>query len=204
VSGDVSGNTGVVFQKVVTSIHRSFRIERRTELVSYGRLNPSSVAVVGAGLTFKIDDCQGYASLQGAFDQYRIVGVEMMFKPINGIAPPGTGASGDAFLIAAVDLDSIVAPTVYGDLAQFDKKNRILVAPGQTGVLSFQPSPLGVVENSAGTTSIATVLSPSGWIDFAVIAKYYGLKTLLTQTTTTTTNRWEMWAEITYECRSQN
>jgi hypothetical protein len=202
--GDLTGYTGMVYNRVETSIRRQPRIERRTELVNYGTAASSNLAAVGGGLTFKISDCQGYAACQAAFDQYRIVGIEFMFKTMQGPAPPSITATANVHLLAAVDLDSATPPSVYGDIAQYDKKVRILLSPGQSGVLAFQPSPIGSLDTGTGA-QLAQVMDPDVWIDFANdTVRYYGLKYLLTQDTTTTQLRWDLWAEITYECCSRN
>jgi len=186
------------------SVLRPRRIERRTELVNYGTAASSNLAGVGGGLTFKISDLPGYSALQSAFDQYRIIGVEFNFKTMQGPPAPSISATANVHLIAAVDFDSATPPSTYGDLAQYDKKFRILCGPGQSGTIAFKPSPIGSLDTSTGA-QLASVLSPMTWIDFANdTVRYYGLKYYLTQDTTTTQLRWDLWAEVTYECCSQN
>jgi hypothetical protein len=202
--GDLVGYDGIVYNRVVRSINRPLRIERRTELVDYGTIASSAAAVVAGGFTFKISDTAGYASLQSSFDQYRIIGIEFQFKALNTPTVPTTTGQCTSYLIAAVDLDSASAPAVFGDLAQFDKKSRILCTPGQTGMLAFRPSPIGDVEATAGV-SPSLILKPDVWMDFADASiKYYALKYLVTQNTTTAQTRWQAMAEIIYECCSQS
>ncbi len=202
--GDLVGYNGIVFNRVIRSIARPLKIERRTELVNYGTVASSNAGVSAAGFTFKISDCPGYASLQTAYDQYRIIGIEFLFKALNTPTAPTTTGQCTSHLLAAVDLDSVAAPTTYGDLAQFDKRSRILLSPGQSGCLAFKPSAIGDVDNTLGAAA-SLVLKSDAWMDFAdPTVKYYGIKYLITQNATTAQTRWELWAELTYECASQN
>jgi hypothetical protein len=202
--GDLVGYNGMVYNRVERSIMRPLRIERRTELINFGTVVSSNSAVNASGFTFKMSDAPGYASLQTAFDQYRIIGIEFIFKALNTPTAPTTTGQCTSHLLAAVDLDSVAAPTTYGDIGQFDKRSRILLSPGQSGVLAFKPSPIGDVDNTLGAAA-TLVLKPDAWMDFAdPTVKYYGLKYLITQNATTAQTRWELWAEMTYECASQN
>jgi hypothetical protein len=205
-SGDNSGYTGVVVQHYVPNIKKTYRTERRTELVNYGTATSSASAVVSGGFSFRIADLVGALALQTAFDQYRIRGVEFMFKPLTQPSVPTTNPTSNSFLIAAVDLDSAGTSSLYSDLAQYDKRQRLLLSPGQAGVIAFSPCPIAEVDATSGAAS-AGVITPNTWIDFAVTdVRYYGLKWLITQQAVGSTAfvRWEMWAEVTYECRSQN
>lgn len=202
--GDLVGYDGIVFNRVERSMTRPLKIERRTELVNYGTATSSNAGVVAAGLTFKINDCPGYASLQTAFDQYRIKNIEFIFKCLNTPTAPTFSGQCTSHLIAAVDLDSVSAPSTYGDLAQFDKRSRILLSPGQSGILAFCPSAIADVDNTVGAAP-SMILKGDAWLDFAdPTVKYYGIKYLITQNATTSHSRWELWAEVTYECASQN
>ncbi len=177
-------------------------MQTRTELVSLGTLSSSSAATVAGAYVFQVDDLPGYTALLGSFDQYRLIMVELIVKSIVTPALPGLTANGDSHLLMAVDFDNNSAPTSLGELAQYGKQTRILLGPGQSGVLQFEPTTKTTVDDGAST--FGAILPRLTWIDFVAPATvYYGVKYFIPQSTTTSVTRWSVWAEVTYQCRSQ-
>jgi hypothetical protein len=199
-SGDVSGAYGVVAQRYFGSMLKPLRIEKVTEVVDKGVLVSSNAAVGAYGFAFAASDTTGFTSLSAAYDQYRIVGIECIFKPLNAMNVPATSDTG-VVLIAGVDFDTVSAPSAFTTIAQYDKQLRILLGQGQAGVLGFRPSPIA-------TASAATlpILPPTdSWIDTGDgSVQYAGLRVIVTQAPSTALTRWRLFVEYTIEYRSRN
>jgi hypothetical protein len=201
-AGDTSGAYGVVVQRYYGSINKPLRIERVTEVVDLGVLVSSSAAIGAYGFGFSAADTTGFSSLSAAFDQYRIVSIECIFKPLNSLNVPATSDTG-VVLIAAVDFDTASAPAAFTTLAQYDKQLRILLGQGQAGVLAFRPNPLLTFPSAGGDSAI---LPPTdSWIDSGDgTVNYAGLRVIVTQAPSSALTRWRLFAEYTIEYRSRS
>jgi hypothetical protein len=202
-SGDATGYSGCVVQNFVPSTKSvNYRIQRVTLGVEEGYINSSSSADFAAGYSFQAGLVPQFNDYTAVYDSYRIVGIEARFIAIT--VPPGVLSTpvGTACLIAAVDLDSDTVPVSLGDLLGYDKKQRMMLGPGQSGVFGFRPSPQGALVNSSGVNSPAAIMDSSTWIDCAKDdIEFFGLKVFIDQEPTASVNMWRLMFEYTFEFR---
>jgi len=127
------------------------------------------------GIDFAIDLLPNYTEFKNLFDQYRILGVKLMFIPNSNVSTglaQGTGAwpRGIPTISWVIDLDDSNPPTSVNNLLEhqrshtryFNKPISIFVKPRAHNTI-------------AGSSS--ALLSRSQWIDFTYdTVPYYGVK----------------------------
>lgn len=145
----------------------------------------------------------GFADFSSAFDQYRIIGIEARFVPTTMPSAPFTTAIGSCLLVAAADLDGDSDPITEQSMFSYDKKQRIMLGPGQAGLLAFKPCFVGIAANTAGGTVPAVVGDPDQWIEMAYDNLVYnGLRVLITPVPSTAWIVWDLYFEYTIEFRT--
>jgi len=138
----------------------------------------SSVSVISAGTVVPVlTNFSGYADLIGAFDQYRILMIEIVLRPQSNTNTAATSNYGE--LATVLDYDDGTALSTFSAAIQYQN---CIVTPGYEQVRRCFKPRVALAAYSGTFTSYAN--SPGEtWIDSSSTGvKFYGMKYVWTTT----------------------
>jgi len=158
--------------KLPSTDNRVFRINDRYPVTT---ITTSTSSVVFTACQFQVSGMGNISALQGLFDQYRIVGVEVLIVPqSNFIAAAATATAG--MMHSVVDYDD--ATPLANEQNALDYQNCLTSSASDGHFRKFVPH-AAVAAYSGAFTSFTNVESP--WIDAAYPSvQHYGLKVVNT------------------------
>jgi len=157
----------------------------------------NAAAVIGA-ITYSLAaNCQDYSAYTGAFDQYRILMAETIFRPRGNVSQIAS-TNGLGTLYTAIDYDD--AGTVSGLALLANYENCIITAPYQQNRRCLKPR-AALAAYSGTFTSYANVEAP--WIDAASPSViHYGLKYGVDAGTTGDLQSWDTTTRVVFQFRA--
>jgi len=140
-------------------------------------LTSAAAANTFACLTFTFNSLADYTYYQGVFDQYRVMGMECLFKPSQSTISAST-YTGSVYTVVDYDDNNTITPTQALDYA-----NCIQSSVGTTLVRSFVPHVADALYAGGVFTSFGNRTSP--WIDTGSAGVvHFGLKIAIDPTST--------------------
>jgi hypothetical protein len=174
------GTTQLVPWDPLENVTDSMRIPRvlgsvyttcKTTVTDSAIVQSSTQPTIGAITYTLAGNCQDYSSYTGAFDQYRILMAETIFRPRANVSQISS-TNGLGTLYTVIDYDD--ASTVSGLALLANYENCIITAPYQQNRRCLKPR-CALAAYSGTFTSYANVEAP--WIDAASPSViHYGLK----------------------------
>jgi len=158
-------------------------------LVPSGFYYPSTTVPTFNASVFRLSDVPGYTEFTAAYDQYRLVGVCMVWKAMCNAQPlQSTNTFTDCYVLTAVDYDDGTAPTSLNQLREYSTCE--IHAWHESFVVALKPK-LAMAVYQPSTFS-AYAQAPDGlWVDCAsASAEYYGVKSGFNAVTTGHVNSW--------------
>jgi hypothetical protein len=182
-----SMNMGLLSLRATITGDRRVRME---QIVPYWQtFSTSTSAVTSKSYAFQISDLTGITDIASVFDNFRILGVEVLISP--RIVGPNTDLLD---LTTALDFDGNPAPTASG-IAQYS--TALTTSTNQQQIRSFRP----MWANQVYNTTTAYANGPSDqWLDIAYpTIPHYGL--LLYSGIATTATDFRIDVKYTFEVR---
>jgi hypothetical protein len=182
-----SMNLGLLSLKSMITGDRRVRME---QVVPYWQtFTTSTSAVTSKVYTFQLSDINGLTEIAAVFDNFRILGVEVLISPRN-VAPTTDLLD----LTTAIDFDGGTAPSA-SSIAQYS--TALTASTNQQQMRSFRPMWANQVYN--GTTAYSNGPSDQ-WLDIAYpTIPHYGL--LLYSGIATTATDFRIDVKYTFEVR---
>lgn len=159
-------------------------------------INGGILGGAGAGLNFQLSSGNGYLDFTAAYDQYRIVAVEIRFSPYGNSHVKTADFPGRLF--TCIDYDDAGAPANAAEVMEFG--NCEITNSYNKAVRRFKPRVASALYSGA-FTSFGNVEAP--WIDAASPSvQHYGVK-LWAEASTTVASVWTIDAALYVEFRGQ-
>jgi len=174
---------------------RRRKIYTVNKTVAYNQLVGSTTAETSTPYGFRLSDTLDSASYTTVFDNWRIAQVTLKFIPLIWGSSITTNGSSGALLTTAIDYDDATALGT-GSLIEYD--TAMQTPPGQTHVRVLNPC----VQTTAfvGATPVQTQAPRTLWIDCAQPSVvYYGLKAALGQLAASTSQVYNVSADIVFQ-----
>lgn len=177
------------------------RVIKLYQTVSLGALQSTSTLAGLYSYAMQFSDIPDYLSYTETWDMYRIDSIEYHFIPTSQPALPGS-ALAYSFLYVVNDYDDSVAPTGTSQLMQYS--NLTICGPGQAHTRKIRPHQAVATTNSSGLSITGVRNIESGWNDIAFPnINHYGLKAVVSQSTSTSLTGWFLFARVEFSLRSQ-
>jgi hypothetical protein len=156
----------LVLPKAIGGVYTTRKVSAVTSAITQS----STVAVFGAINIQANNNITDFSSLSSVFDQYRIMAVEIMFRP--QAQSPAPTASSKGFLYTVIDYDDSTVLTSVSQAEAYE--NCIATEAWQSQRRCFKPR-AALAAYSGSFTSYANVEAP--WIDAASNGvQHYGIK----------------------------
>jgi hypothetical protein len=176
------------------------RITQVSQWAVYGFVTSTTVATGLYAFSTVFTDLPDNANYSAAFDQYRIDCVEYHVIPVT---QPSLPASSIGYSFAHVYHDYDDAATPSGTTAALSTANMTVLGPGDKHIRKIKPH-VAIAASSSGAAAITGVRNEqAGWFDAASSnVPHYGLKIVVSQSTSTSANAWYVYARITASLRN--
>jgi hypothetical protein len=177
------------------------RITRIQQWADYGLVTSTSAAEGKYAITTVFTDLPDNANYASAYDQYKIDSVEYHILPMTQPSLPGT-APGYANCIVYHDYDDTTTPVNAAAARQYS--NAVILGPGEKHVRKIRPHIAGAATSSATASITGARNEPAPWMDATSSSvPHYGLKVVVTQSSSTNVNAWYIYAVLSVSLKNQ-
>jgi len=167
---------------------------------AYGVMTSSAVAEGYYAFSNVLTDLPDNANYTAIYDQYKFECVEYHILPVTQKASPASSVA-YAFALVYHDYDDANSPSSLTNARSV--MSAVVLAPGERHIRRIKPHNAVAASNS-GSTITGVKNMPADWIDCTSSSvPHYGLKAVITQSTSTSLSQWYVWAKITVSFRSQ-
>lgn len=180
------------FDRRITEIH---------EWADYGIVTSTSAANGYYSFSTIFTDLPDNANYSSAFDQYRIDTIEYHLIPVSQQALP-SNALAYSFCFVYHDYDDTTTPVSQAAARSYN--NLAILGPGEKHSRRIKPH-IAIAATTSGASAITGAVNhPADWIDTTSTGiPHYGLKIIVTQSTSTNLNAWYLYAFIGVSLRNQ-
>lgn len=147
-----------------------FSITRITRWIDGGAVYPQTSAV-GTSYVFKLSLVPGYTEIQGMYDMFRFVKIDVLYSPASKTGPStATTTSPGTVMAACADFDE---STAVSYAALLERQDCQIYSVYNDWEVSFEPRASSVVYGNGVTSGYS--LAPKGaWMDSQSDPSYYG------------------------------
>jgi len=181
------------------------RVDRKSisvnQWVNLGPLTSTSVANGFYSFSTVFTDLPDSSNYGGAFDMYRIDSLEYHVIACSQPSAPAS-AAGYSFLYVYHDYDDATAPAALSNA--LSSQNLTICGPGERHSRKIKPHVAVATTTSAAAAINGAKNMVADWMDMASSSvPHYGLKAIVTQSTSTNVNTWNLFVRITATLRYQ-
>lgn len=183
---------------------RGKKLEQTTLIIGNVNKGPLTSTSASEGLysfSFTLADVADYTNYVSVWDQYKIVGVDIVILPVTNLSPAGTSPA-YAFLYIAPDYDDATAPANSTTMLSYS--SLAVVGPCEKYSFTIRPSVDIATTTSAASAITGSMAIESPWIDCSESdVTHYGIKAAVTQSTSTNLTAWNMFCRYRIQFRRQ-